>query len=184
MEQPSGETSFKKFYDDNYRMLYYYVYTLINDSLASEDIVVDAFVKIWSSGDKNKNLDDLKGYMYAVCRNAAFDYLRNAKRMASLQKELAYQDIVIEQQSKNAETEAKLMDLFYREIEGLPLRCKEIFKLMLKDASVKEIAKQLQISPSTVQNQKARASKLLKTAIRKKFMCGQGELSTACTPLF
>lgn len=55
-----------------------------------------------------------------------------------------------------------------REIERLPKKCREIFKLIfIEGLSTEEIARQMGIAPQTVRTQKARAIQLLKVQFLK-----------------
>jgi RNA polymerase sigma factor (sigma-70 family) len=52
-----------------------------NEAL-SRDLVQDAFVKIWKSGDL-QNLDSFKGWMYRILHNLYIDHLRRQSRNAT-----------------------------------------------------------------------------------------------------
>jgi RNA polymerase sigma-70 factor, ECF subfamily len=61
------------------RPLYAFVYTLVHDRDATEDVVQIASLKAWKhfgSFDQNKNF---KTWLFAIGKNSAFDYLKKKK---------------------------------------------------------------------------------------------------------
>lgn len=61
-----------------------------------------------------------------------------------------------------------LQEIYHKTVDALPERCREVFKLSRnEDLSVKEIAKRLEISPKTVENQMTKALKHLRLALKE-----------------
>jgi len=60
-----------------------YARQLLGDPDAARDVVQDAFLQLWKQ-DPDKVRDGLSSWLYAVCRNRAFDILRKERRMTSL----------------------------------------------------------------------------------------------------
>jgi RNA polymerase sigma factor (sigma-70 family) len=64
---------------------------------------------------------------------------------------------------------AEVLQEIYAEVENLPGRCGQIFKLLfIHGKSTEEIGGLLGINPQTVRTQKARAISLIRTALLKK----------------
>jgi len=56
--------------------VYSYVYRMIRDTDAAEDITQDVFIKAWKKLDTEQNV---KAFLFTVARNTTFDYLRKKK---------------------------------------------------------------------------------------------------------
>lgn len=56
--------------------VYSYVYRMIRDRDAAEDIAQDVFIKAWKKIDPDNNP---KAFLFTVARNTTFDYLRKKK---------------------------------------------------------------------------------------------------------
>lgn len=61
-----------------------YVNNILKDSAAADDVVADAFVKIWSKIDTYNPLWCFSTWAYRITRNEAMQYLRKSKRTVSL----------------------------------------------------------------------------------------------------
>jgi len=69
------------------------------------------------------------------------------------------------------EQQAELLQRIYEEIEKLPKKCRQVFKLAYLDGlSNEEIAELLHINYQSVKNQKVRALKILRLALNKGFL--------------
>jgi RNA polymerase sigma-70 factor (ECF subfamily) len=162
-----GQRKIMKLY---YKKVVFFANSLINDFQASEEIVDDSFIKLFTRPGQFPRLSSIQAFLYICTRNACLDWTkakqkeqkRLGKGVSLSENEDAY-DIpqsVIEQPFW-APIEVELIVKITEIIEELPPQCQEIFKRRyLKNQRVNEIARQLDITPQTVSNQ-------LKIAIRK-----------------
>ncbi|HZE84569.1 MAG TPA: sigma-70 family RNA polymerase sigma factor [Puia sp.] len=158
---------FKFVYEYYYNIIYAFVFSLVRADAEAQDIVSDGFVKLWKLRENFKNLNNIKGFLLVTARNASFDYLRQQQRLRSAHKEILH--LGGEEEIRNEAIGAIVFSELTRQIEELPSRCKEIFKLLFfHNLNSSEVADQLQISRQTVLNQKANAVKLLRSALLKK----------------
>jgi RNA polymerase sigma-70 factor (ECF subfamily) len=68
-----------------------------------------------------------------------------------------------------AEIKSEVLQYVYAEIEKLPEKCREVFKLSyLEGMKLSEVAQHLNISEQTVANQKTKALKMLRLALSDK----------------
>lgn len=69
----------KQCLNQNEKALVRYVYSILKDIEASRDIVQESFLKLWQQDQK-----DLSGreteWLFTVCRNRSYDYLRKKER--------------------------------------------------------------------------------------------------------
>lgn len=167
------EKALAYFFEVHYKSLGYFANRLVQDSFQAEDIVAECFVKLWKGDRAVKDADSIKAFLYISCRNACLDYLRHLKVKTQVQQ------IYFNELEKSEETilanivESEVMDMLAGEIELLPEKCREVFKLIYFDhKKTDEIAEELGISPKTVRNHKAKAIELLKVAVLKKGLSG------------
>jgi RNA polymerase sigma-70 factor (family 1) len=142
---------------------------LLADRAASEDIVGEAFVKLWQKRTNFETLQNLKAFMYITVRNACLNHLKQAKRDSLNQKQLAYLTGEKEEFVLNEMIRAEVLKEIMQEINNLPEQCGKVLKMgYLEGLKNQEIANLLNISVHTVKNQKARAIQLLKTRLRNR----------------
>lgn len=61
--------------------IYNFIFQLTKDSSASEDIVQDVFVKVWSNLESFEKEKKFSTWLYAIARNTAYDYLKKKKTL-------------------------------------------------------------------------------------------------------
>lgn len=163
------EIALSHFFQLHGQSLIYFANRLINDDIEAEDIVADVFYKVWERREEFESAAHLKSSLYVSCRNACLNYLRNLKRKTAIQEEYFNQLEGSEETVLYDVIETDYLEILNREIERLPDKMKEIFKLIYFDGKKSvEISLALGISVKTVRNQKAKAVELLRTAMLKK----------------
>jgi len=82
------QTAFSYFYDNYSGALFGIIYKMLEDRQLAEDVLQEAFVKIWNNFP---NYDSLKGrlftWMLNIARNAAIDKLRSRSYQDSLKNQ-------------------------------------------------------------------------------------------------
>lgn len=159
-----SSSAFRIIFENYNKILFSCAMQLVKDKEQAEDIVSEAFTKLWQRHDTFNTEEHIKAFLFVATRNASLNYLRHIQRKTASQNELSYlqkdkddQDIITDM------IEGELLQRIYPLIETLPTKCKTIFKLIyFEDASTDEVAEKLQITPRNVLNQKARAIQLLK----------------------
>ena len=73
-----GET-FKKVFLPHHQKLYRIAYRLTQNVAESEDIVQEAFIKIWSKRNELKEVENAEAFSVIILRNMCMDYLRKTK---------------------------------------------------------------------------------------------------------
>jgi RNA polymerase sigma-70 factor (ECF subfamily) len=155
---------FLQFYDP----LCKYVFGLVADKDASEDIVQDTFARIWEKHQETITSPNIRAYLYKSVRNNSFTYLgkKNNVQVYSLS------DWDVEEEADTEEPEnheiANYRELLKKGIDSLPQKCREVFLLSRSgNLSNQEIADNLGISINTVNNQTWKAMKMLKEFVKK-----------------
>jgi RNA polymerase sigma-70 factor (family 1) len=159
-----NSSAFRVLFESYNKILFTCAVQLVKDKEQAEDIVSEAFTKLWQRHETFHTEEHVKAFLFVATRNASLNYLRHIQRKTASQSELSYlqkdkddQDIITDM------IEGELLKKIYPLIETLPGKCKAIFKLIyFEDASTDEVAEKLNITPRNVLNQKSRAIQLLK----------------------
>jgi RNA polymerase sigma-70 factor (family 1) len=159
-----NSSAFRLIFENYNRLLFTCSIQLVKDKEQAEDIVSEAFTKLWQRHEVFQTEEHIKAFLFVTTRNASLNYLRHIQRKTASQSELSYlqrdkddQDVITDM------IEGELLRRIYPLIETLPTKCKTIFKLIyFEDASTDEVAEKLHITPRNVLNQKRRAIQLLK----------------------
>ena len=161
--------AFDEFFLKYSKKLYYFANSYLGSKEDAEELVQEVFLLVW---DKRKGLKEhlsLNAFLYTVTYNAIRKYFRKkAREKKYLDKYLEdydwkYNDTVTDIEYRN------LQELVNKEIEKLPEKRKLIFQLSRqKGLTNTEIAKYLNISKKTVENQIYSALKFLREQIKKE----------------
>ncbi len=161
----------KALWDLYFKPLVFFAQQLVRDSQVSEDIVSETFAKIWLMKDRFDTVPNIKAFLYVTVRNSCYDVLRSRQIHDRIHKDILYTS---EQTSELPEDDynvlyADYLQQLYAQVDALPDRCKEVFKLyFFGQLSTREIAQQLHISEQTARNQKTKAVQLLRNLLLKK----------------
>jgi RNA polymerase sigma-70 factor (ECF subfamily) len=151
--------------------LCFFAKRLVDNDAEGEDIAADSFIKLINRHDSFDTLPNIKAFLYITTRNACLNYLRFSQRQSASRKDLAHLQEKTEEHALSHMVHAEVLREVEYEIEQLPRRCKEIFKLIYYERkSADEIAEQLGISINTVWVQRAKAIQLIRTNLLKKGM--------------
>jgi RNA polymerase sigma-70 factor (ECF subfamily) len=139
-----------------------YSMRLIGDWAAAEDIVQEAFVKIWERRAQFLQFAVLKSYLYTTVRNDSLQWLRRENRKQTKER--------TSQQGEQDNERSKLEDLIRAEVireliagvEILPPQCRQVISLFYEGKNTREVAETLQISQGNVKVQKGRGLELLR----------------------
>lgn len=156
--------AFEFVYHHSVGRIYNFIRSIVKDEVTSKDLTQDLFLQIW---DKRENIncdDNFEGYLFRVCRNMVYHYIR---------RELLSQSYLISQDEKSdlatqndmdTELDAKFLENYIVElIQELPEARRRVFMMYWKqELNYKEIAGQLSISEKTVATQVQRSLKYLR----------------------
>lgn len=151
-------------YQDYYEQMCSVVYRVLNDSNASEDIVQEVFMEIWKKRDNIVFTTSIYGYLKRSCINRSLNYIRRNKM--KFEDESALQFQYNEDHTHNELEADDLKSIIARSVDSLPDRCRQVFVLSrYEHMTYKEISQELDISIKTVENQIAKALKVLKNNV-------------------
>ena len=161
--------SLSHFFSLHHKALFYFAKRILNDQLAAQEVVSDCFLKLWEKHKDFHTPQHVKAFLFISCRNACLNHLRQMKTRSAAQ-ELYMAELKSGAASDDYQViEAELLELVSREIDELPVKMREVFKLLyLQGKSTAEVAVELRISVQTVRNQKTKAIEMIKNSLIKK----------------
>jgi len=140
---------------------------LVNDPDAARDLVQEAFTRLLTV-EGWAQIEAPHPYLLRMMRNLAFEKLRRAKIARFEQLTLA-DDFDVVDESPDAFRVLSGREQLARldaALKDLPERCRRVFVMRrIEERSPREIAKQLGVSPSTLEKRLARAHYLVTKAL-------------------
>lgn len=155
------EAIFHEIFKMFHSRLCFFASRITGDNIAIEDIVQDAFLKLWHKRTDFDSLAAIQSFLYVSVRNSCLNDLKHQQvvksKMADIQivkrSELEEPDII----------EPEVLDKLFRAISALPDGCRSVLHLgYFQKMKNQEIAEYLKISINTVKTQKKRALHLLR----------------------
>lgn len=160
---------------DNFDRLYLSYYSRIKRFVASfslrnedaEDIVQGIFLYIWEHRETITIRKNLSSFLLTVAKNKCIDYIRKNSVEKQFREECALKLEALYRIQDFDLSDLELEAILKQAIDELPPRCGEIFrKSRFEGKKYIEIAKELGISESTVENQMSIALKKLRIKLK------------------
>ena len=156
------ETLFREFYPS----MCFVAMRFIGNEEAAEDIVQEAFIKLWEKRTTYNDIPCLKTFLYVSVKNLCFNHIRNKKNTIDYtspevqNKEVIFKNHLIEEETYRIIDDA---------VNALPPQSKKIIKMHLEGKQNKEIAETLNISVNSVKTLKYNALYTLKHSLKDYF---------------
>lgn len=157
--------AFELVFNTFYGLLKSYALRFIEDTEDAEEVVQDVFVKFWERCESIAPDSSVKSYLYRSVHNTCLNHLKHQKvKDAYRQHVITFME---EAANELVEEQEGLRERILDEINNLPPRCSEIFKLSRFDGlKYQEIAEHLEISVKTVEVQMGKALKVLRERLK------------------
>src|ERR1700704_5280439 len=72
------------------KSLYYFARQLVDNDGQAEDIVADAFIKLWQKNGDFDSLPDIMAFMFFTVKNSCCNYLKHIKRKTASHQEILH----------------------------------------------------------------------------------------------
>lgn len=162
------EEAFSFVFHQYYPRLCLFASQFVTETREAEDIVDEAFIKIWGGKRSFENMLHFKNSLYQITRRLGLNrQTSNRRRVMRTDHYLASQEQIQESQLQQI-VYAEAMGELYQAIQSLPPKAQHIIKATYLDGkSNQEVATAMKISVQTVKNQKLRALALLRDRLKK-----------------
>lgn len=160
--------TFEKLFEQWYKPLYIYAYSIIHDAMEAEDVVQKMFCKLWDQADKIEIHTSMKSYLYRAVHNDCLNWVKSQKTKEEHHDYLGRAQATSANPTEEQLTRHELEKEIELAIENLPPRCREAFKLSrYEHLSHAKIAEKMNITTNTVETQIVKALRLLKGALKE-----------------
>ena len=141
------------------------------DRATAEDLVQDVFMRIWVARETSVINESLQAYLFRAVRNRCVNHLEHLKVKANYEAQemisLQIREVEFFQSPEQLVIRQEQLERVRNEIEKLPAKCRQIFKMAYdEDKKADQIAKELRLSPRTVETQIYKALKTLRETCR------------------
>ena len=165
--------AFSKAYEEYFYQLSYFAGKLINNQPEAEEVASESLRKLMLLHRNFNTQEDIRAFLYVTTRNHCYDILRSRKwphqHPASLEEEsiIDNEELVV-----NLIIKTEILEEIYQEIERLPDKRREVFKLYyLEGLKIEEIARRLGTNADVVRSTKSKAVAQLRILLGdKKFL--------------
>ncbi|SHM10651.1 RNA polymerase sigma-70 factor, ECF subfamily [Chitinophaga jiangningensis] len=147
--------------------LFRFCFSVLKDAEASEEIVSDILLKVWTMDHRLNFIEDIELYLFRAAKNACFTWISQQKRKATT----ALEDFDTADTNSSAEN-VYIRNETKREIEyaisTLPQQCQLVFRLAKEEGfSYKRIGAVLDISQNTIESHMRTALKRIRLQLQK-----------------
>lgn len=167
--QQGNTKALSSLYYMHVKQLKYFIQKAAKSPSLAEDVVHDTFIKIWENRMQINPEQPFKPYLYTVARRHLLNLMKRANQESYIVEEIRKHAI------KEDNSTALLLEynesnsLFNEAINSLPIQCREVFvRCKVQGQTYKQVAADLGIAESTVNNQMTKALKSIREFITLK----------------
>lgn len=156
-----NEESFRQIFHAYYERLCHYAFTLLRDMDDAEDVVQSMFLKIWEKRQTLIITHTIKSYLYTAVYHQCVNQFDHRAVRVKFQERNAVEKSAAVQHPEVFPNE--LEEYIVAAINTLPKQCRTIFMMSrYQEMKYTEIAKELNISVNTIENQISKALRILR----------------------
>ena len=163
--------AFKAIFDTYRSRLYYYIFGFVKSGQVAEELVMDVFMRLWTGREMIAQIENFDGFLFRVAHNKTIDFLRSVAKDPNF-RELLWEEM---QLVSDAGADNVLINHEYEEkvreaIALLSPQRKKVYQLSREmDLTHEEIAIQLNLSKSTVNNHLVEARQFIRQYLVNRF---------------
>ncbi|MBQ8288335.1 MAG: sigma-70 family RNA polymerase sigma factor [Clostridia bacterium] len=160
------ESGFDELLKTHRDSLTFFILRYVHDESIAEDLCIDTFMELLLHKRRYNFKIPLKNYLFIVARSRAVDYLRHAKKFATVELSEAENETADGQTPEEILLKNEQSRALSRAMQALPDEMQIAMHLVyLEKLSYKEAAKVMKISPKQVDNLLTRAKSALRTTL-------------------
>lgn len=155
--------AFSDIFSAYYQDLVFFALSYTHDLSVAENIVQDAFVKLWEEHENLNVTVSLKSFLLKIVQNKCIDWHRHKKIMNDHSDFIINNSPLFEYNIDSYVLRSELEETIDRAIAGLPVKYKEAFEMnRFEGLKYHEIAVKLNVSVRTVEVRISKALGLLR----------------------
>lgn len=159
------EDSLKMLYNEYYKALVTYSFTIVGSMEMAEDVVQEVLTGVWQKRIEFDSEARMKSYLYTAVHNRSIHTsslkANNMRHMSQLQINTPQ---LIDSQGEEVLYKEEMYRQLFQAIDNLPERQRLIFLHVIEGKTNAEIAEAMGISINTVRSQRRRGMEILKAA--------------------
>lgn len=170
---PQNDTKYQQQFEILFKQYFNPLFNYINSQLKNEEdsreIVQNTFLKIWNyRGKIEYDSPAIKSYLYTTSKNSLIDFIRKRKRQGNEKVELDKVENLLVEEKEEALTQEMIKDEIIKSLGALKPKTRKIFELnKFKGMTYEEVANTLDISKRAVEDNIARAIKILRRELKE-----------------
>ncbi len=162
------EKNWRVFFHGYYDALFRHACHILQNEEEAQDIVQELFIALWDNHVDIENTEYLSSYLYRSITNRCLNHLRNQKRMDErLERWKQEADEEASAEEFDSAVHEEVISRLQQLIAELPEGRRMILQLSMDGLSGEEIAQKLNISITTVKQQKYRAYQFIREHLGK-----------------
>lgn len=159
--------AFEFIFNQYFSVMVNYAFKFMDTRVEAEEVVQDVFFKFWERCESLSTDTSIKSYLYRSVHNSCLNVIKHNKVKDSYRQHVVQYMESSYQQEWDKEDQESVATQIREEIDALPPRCSQIFKLSRYEGlKYQEIADHLEISVKTVEVQMGKALKTLREKLR------------------
>lgn len=161
--QAGNEQAFDQVFNRYYPALSAYANRLLPKQDIGQDIAQESFITAWNRKADFQSIAKVKSFLYTCVRNSCFNQLEKAKVKDKYTSSFSPNELFDDQNILTDIIHAEVVSSIFSQVDTLPQQCRKVIYMTFKDdKKPKEIAKELGLTISTINNQKMRGLILLR----------------------
>lgn len=164
----ADEQAFNRLFERYRDRLFAYLFSITKNRDASEELVLDIFVKIWQGREMLPEVQHFEAFLFHVARNKARDFFRQLQRSRAKQTELWHtmQERLAGMPADQALLAAETLAAVRAIVQQMPPQRQLVFRLSRDHGlTYEQIAQRMNISPHTVRNHLAVSLQQIRTQL-------------------
>jgi len=164
------EHAFEELYHAHWKKVYTFLFRMTKSSQTAEELMLDIFTVLWTTRERIADINDMEAFLSRSAYNKALNFFRSTARQKKLQEVLIRQSLQASSAYEaNALSDFEIKELTKEAIDQLPPQRKLIYSLSRTHGlTYEQIAKELELSPTTVKKTMSITLRSLKAYLQKR----------------